>query len=318
MKTHLSTVRTKDRTKRTARRHAPNAQPFKAIQSNSKQFKDQIQHSTGSRTEMLTPVAASRKSAALSAPSSGTQTPPTTSYRAKGKIASLPEDQRELINQMLSEGSTYALVCQRMREHGVCLNAENVSNWHNGAHQDWLLHQEWREDTRTLRDDALELSDGSEPSRFNQAALHLASIQIFAALRHLPRGPLEQKLGGDSGSFARLVNALSRATRETLNAQKYLDACTQARAILQRVVKDPKRKLDQEETRAIVRAVDRVLGLNFEDEPNPTPDEPGSAADAEQSAPDAEQSTTDCPQSTLDRQSQDVAAPPSTPDSFNS
>src|SRR5215471_20884828 len=203
----------------------------------------------------------------------------TSDYRAKGKIAALPREQRELINQMLVEGSTYPAICEKLLEHGVSLNTQNVSNWHNGAHQDWLLHQEWREDTRTLRDAALELTDGCDPSRFNQAALHLASIQIFAALRHLPRGPLEQKLGGDSGSFARLVNALSRATRETLNAQKYLDACTQARAILQRVVKDPKRKLDQEETRAIVRAVDRVLGLNFEDEPNPTPDEPGSAAD---------------------------------------
>jgi len=41
--------------------------------------------------------------------------------------------------------------------------------------------------------------------------------------------------------------------------QKYRDACASARATLREL--DPKRKLDESETRAIVRKVDEILGL---------------------------------------------------------
>jgi hypothetical protein len=41
--------------------------------------------------------------------------------------------------------------------------------------------------------------------------------------------------------------------------QKYRDTCARARAALREL--DPKRKLDESETRAIVRKVDEILGL---------------------------------------------------------
>jgi len=39
-------------------------------------------------------------------------------YRAKGKIAELPKAQRERINAMLLDGSTYAAVIRKMAEDG--------------------------------------------------------------------------------------------------------------------------------------------------------------------------------------------------------
>src|SRR5437764_12592070 len=82
--------------------------------------------------------------------------PPST-YRAKGKIASLPKAQRELINHMLLEGSTYAAVIRKMAEQGVSLNPENVSNWHNGpGYQLWLKDREWLEDMRADQESGLD------------------------------------------------------------------------------------------------------------------------------------------------------------------
>ena len=96
----------------------------------SSEFKDKFQRSVTSRAETPVPPAQS--------PSA--KEPATSFYRPRGKIASLPNEQRELINQMLMEGSTYSAVRQKMLEHGVSLNLQNIANWHNGAHQDWLLH----------------------------------------------------------------------------------------------------------------------------------------------------------------------------------
>jgi hypothetical protein len=73
------------------------------------------------------------------------------------------------------------------------------------------------------------------------------------------RSILDCRLGGDSAAFVRLINALVRASRETMLVQKYRDACARARAALREL--DPKRKLDESETRAIVRKVDEILGL---------------------------------------------------------
>ena len=89
-----------------------------------------------------------------------------------------------------------------------------------------------------------------------------------------PRSVLDLKLGGDSAAFVRLINALARASRETMLVQKYRDACARARNALQEL-KDPKRNLTESETRAIVLKVDNILGLRSEDDqPEPDPGKP--------------------------------------------
>jgi len=96
------------------------------------------------------------------------------------------------------------------------------------------------------------------------------------------RSLLDLKLGGDSAAFVRLINALARASRETMLLQKYRTACAQARAALSEL-KDPKRKLTESERRAIVLQVDDILGLGSpedeapadhlpESQPSPSPD----------------------------------------------
>ena len=99
----------------------------------------------------------------------------------------------------------------------------------------------------------------------NHAALQLGTLHIFDALRELGPGSLNKKLGGDCAAFARLLNALARASRETMQLQKYREACARARAAVQEL-KDPKRKLSESETRAIVLKVDDILGLSSTDD----------------------------------------------------
>ena len=71
---------------------------------------------------------------------------------------------------------------------------------------------------------------------------------------------LDFRLGGDSAAFVRLIHALARASRETVLVQKYRELCTAAHAALA-PLNDPDRDLTEEETLAIVRRVDRILGF---------------------------------------------------------
>jgi hypothetical protein len=101
-------------------------------------------------------------------------------------------------------------------------------------------------------------------------------------------------LGGDSAAFVRLINALARASRETMLLQKYRTACAQARAALSEL-KDPKRKLSESERRAIVLQVDDILGLGSpedddpadhlpESQPSPSPDPISSSSSSSSSS----------------------------------
>ena len=111
----------------------------------------------------------------------------------------------------------------------------------------------------------------------------IGTLYIFDALRDLRAGSLDNKLGGDSAAFARLLNALSRASRETLQLQKYREACAKARAALQ-PLRDPKRKLTENENRSLVLLVDNILGL-------PSQDDPSSEALAKEEASVTEESS---------------------------
>src|ERR1043166_4042436 len=47
--------------------------------------------------------------------------------REKGKIAELPQEQKDMINRMLDDGKTYKVIELEMAKLGVSLNGENIS-----------------------------------------------------------------------------------------------------------------------------------------------------------------------------------------------
>jgi hypothetical protein len=145
------------------------------------------------------------------------------------------------------------------------LSEQNISGWKDGGHQDWLLHQDWVEQVRVNLESAGDLVHDFDTTRVNQAALQIGSLHIFEALRDLARGSLDNKLGGDSRAFTRMIHALARASRETLQLQRYQDACAQARAELALLL-DPKRDLTESERRVILQHADDVLGFRNEQE----------------------------------------------------
>jgi len=167
---------------------------------------------------------------------------------------------------MLQDGLTYAAIVEALENLSppppCILNEHNISEWKKGGYQDWLKEQTWVTGIRARQEAGLDLTRDFDATQLNNAALQLGTLHIFEALRELKNGTLEEKLGGDSAAFTRLINALSRATRETLQLQKYQDACAQARAQLQKLL-DPKRELSEDERRTIILSVDDILGLRL-------------------------------------------------------
>jgi hypothetical protein len=211
--------------------------------------------------QIPTPEIASHKPEEQAA---ATQPCTPSGYRGNGKIARLPKSIRDQVNAWLLDGLAYPEIIDRLGEHGKDLKPDHFSEWKKRGYPDWLLQQDWLAQRRARQESAADLLHDCDPTQVNQGALQLGTLYIFDALRDLRAGSLDGQLGGDSAAFARLLNALSRASRETLQLQKYRDTCTRARAALQEL-KNPKRKLNQDETRAIVLKVDEILGLRDPD-----------------------------------------------------
>lgn len=219
---------------------------------------------------------------------------------------------------MIQDGLSYPHIIESLGEEGEGLNVMNLSRWKDGGYKDWVLEQAWLDHTRARQEPASALSADFDATELNHAALQLGALHIFEALRDLhpapetngtalspaadkaqqpdvisaienrkskfknPRGQLDLRLGGDSFAFVRLINALARASRETMLVQKYRDVCARAHAAMQ-PLKDPNRKLSEKETLAVVRRLDEILGFcspEDRDDSTPKPKAPPKCGDS--------------------------------------
>jgi hypothetical protein len=155
-----------------------------------------------------------------------------------------------------------------MAELGVSLNPENVSKWYQTGFQDYLSRLERLDYQRAKYEAASDLMLNIDISKIPEAGLQTAAAQIYDLLDRFTPADIAGSLADEPDRYIRMVNSLSRLTREALSIQKYSDA--RARAALREL--DPNRELDQNETRSIVRRVDKLFGLPSGSEtPTPSP-----------------------------------------------
>jgi len=181
-------------------------------------------------------------------------------HRRTGKIAQLPKSTRDKINYMLRDGLTYREIIEKLGDDGKDLNEPNLCLWFQGGYQDWLKQQEQIETERAKWEFAADAVREDDTNDIAQVAIQVAVKQIYKALSELTPASLETILDERPDEYVRLINALSRLSRETLSFHKYREACLAARAENAKLL-DPRRKFTEEETLAIVDKVDEILGF---------------------------------------------------------
>jgi hypothetical protein len=183
--------------------------------------------------------------------------PPTRSPR--GKIGRLPKATRDKLNRMLRDGCEQNEVLAKLGDEAKDITPKNISNWHNSpSYQHWELEQEWLENLRDEQESAFDLLDGFDTIKFNQAALQLAVTRLFLALRRLEAPGPNDKPEVIARTFSGLVHALSRASREATNLEKYREACAAAVAAqLKQLNVD--RDLSDAEYELLVKKMDQVF-----------------------------------------------------------
>jgi len=147
-----------------------------------------------------------------------------------GKIARLPYELRETLNQRLQGGhegksllrwlNSAAQVQQVLAEHfeGAPINAQNLTEWRQGGYQDWLADQERRDLVCRIADQALGFEDAAQGTSLGERLSTILVAELAFSVHTLlaPEIASEQRWK----RLQAMIRCLTQLRREDTKAQK--------------------------------------------------------------------------------------------------
>ena len=176
----------------------------------------------------------------------------SSGHKRNGKIARLPKTLRDKINQYIDDGRTYPQIIKELGDDAKDLKPKHFSEWRKGGYEDYLRHQQWRDQLRILRENGSDMSGLTDGPKFQETLIQIALTEIFRVLQ-------DHELKPDSLNYIRLFNALARLNREALGLRKYNDHLAKEQAQLKQL--DLNRELVENEHIAIVDRTDRIMEM---------------------------------------------------------
>src|SRR5437879_1363463 len=101
--------------------------------------------------------------------------------RRKGRVASLPKIQRDMVNHMLWNGVPYKNVVAALDDAGFSLTERNISNWATGGYLEWRLEQEAVLENRLNQDHLLDFLRRDDAPELPEVDLQAAANRISHA-----------------------------------------------------------------------------------------------------------------------------------------
>ena len=163
----------------------------------------------------------------------------------KGKIARLPANIRNELNEMLYDGTAYNKIVAWLEEQGhPGFNEMNISRWRERGYQAWFHAQE-RQDHREFLHD---LADQAKPgdTAFHDAGIHLAQLQFFEALNRLEGADLALMVNENRKEFLQLLKTFTQFNRYCLHRDRFRNDVQQQEKAEQQRNMPPKESLTDE------------------------------------------------------------------------
>src|SRR6266850_4905487 len=76
---------------------------------------------------------------------------PTYNHSRTGRIARLPKELRDKVNQMLLDGVPFRRIIESLGGDGKEINEDNVGDWKKGGYKEWLLEMQRVDDLSRTR-----------------------------------------------------------------------------------------------------------------------------------------------------------------------
>jgi hypothetical protein len=190
------------------------------------------------------------------------------SNRHTGKVARMCKAARDRLNLMMLDGLPYAQIIEELGEEGKDLKPDNLYQHRKGAYQEWLQQREWLGKISAKTDFSTDLLAQPGNATIHEAGLRFAAAQMLDQLMALAPANPANGGGTQPETLARLVNALSRLTREALAFQKYHDLCAKTVALELKKL-DPNREFNDREDQILTERMDKFFKKRRPKPPTP-------------------------------------------------
>jgi len=152
------------------------------------------------------------------------KTQPDSTRRRTGKIARLPEEIRNQVNELLDDGIEYPRIVDWLSEQGYPgFNHMNISRWKDGGYQDWLRHYARLDELELKLKWAAQVTSSTQDNQLHQASLALTSLQFYEMMNRFDPAALSRILESHPDKYPTLINAFARFTREMVGLHKFKD-----------------------------------------------------------------------------------------------
>jgi hypothetical protein len=130
------------------------------------------------------------------------------SYRT-GKLARLPKEVRQIVNEMLDDGATFKQIVKELDRLGYPkFSPNNIQNWKDGGYREWVIKEEHRNNIH--RKNAEIMFERVSNNDTCDGTLKLASHFFFRTMCDFDHKLLSDYLNQNPGRFFDLMLAYSR------------------------------------------------------------------------------------------------------------
>ena len=147
--------------------------------------------------------------------------------RRNGKVARLPAELRDQINQMLDDGIPYKIIIERLGEPGRHINEDNLSNWRLGGYQDYAKAQVINDRARYQTEAAADLIRGEghlDPAQANRVCSEIAALHYMEVLMQHGEQIALDSLKKNPAKMITLCNTLCNMANTGLAYDKIQDS----------------------------------------------------------------------------------------------
>jgi hypothetical protein len=193
--------------------------------------------------------------------------PNQTARRRTGKIALLPGEVRQFVNESLDDGHSYEHIASDLATRGISdIAKHNVGNWSRGGYQDYLREKRRNTILRDHTDKILDLAaslDEQGRAGYEKVSASLVAAKVIDALQDFDSRRLQKKMNEDPALFFRAASVInaqsldySRLRKVELDFQKYRDNVEEQKRKMQEAIKPKTAKgLTKEQTAEIIEAM---------------------------------------------------------------
>jgi hypothetical protein len=147
--------------------------------------------------------------------------PETITPKKPRKARRLSRALQDDVSEMLAQGLATSAIVEKLSAQGKKVSAEQITEWQQDGHKEWVRERERLEGLDRLREMAKQVPGSSGGNLIQEAGLRMAADQIYEMLCWFNPKVFKKKVQENLADYARVIAMLVRLSEGGLKYERY-------------------------------------------------------------------------------------------------